>query len=60
MERLLKKQESKTTKVGLKGKILTKRQVPLITYKVTVQGSSITLPLGEEFPLSTTKGYSVY
>lgn len=55
MERLLKKQESKTSKVVPKGKIFTKRQVPLISYKVTLAGNSISLPPGEEFPLSVSK-----
>ncbi|OXU27399.1 hypothetical protein TSAR_013944 [Trichomalopsis sarcophagae] len=54
MERLLKKQESKTSKVITKGKI-SKRQVPLITYKVTAEGSSISLPPGELFPLRAAK-----
>ncbi|XP_011505997.1 PREDICTED: INO80 complex subunit B [Ceratosolen solmsi marchali] len=54
MERLLKKQESKTSKVVTKGKV-SKRQVPLITYKITTEGSSISLPPGEQFPLAATK-----
>jgi hypothetical protein len=54
MERLLKKQESKASKVISKGK-LSKRQVPLITYRLTIEGSSISLPPGEDFPLCPTK-----
>jgi hypothetical protein len=54
MERLLKKQESKTSKIITKGK-LSKRQVPLITYKITAEGKSISLPTGEQFPLATAK-----
>ncbi|XP_074095058.1 INO80 complex subunit B [Cotesia typhae] len=51
MERLLKKQESKT-KIMSKGKI--KRQVPLVTYRITLEGSSISLPPGVDFPLPPT------
>ncbi|KYN02753.1 PREDICTED: INO80 complex subunit B isoform X2 [Cyphomyrmex costatus] len=54
MERLLKKQESKASKVISKGR-LSKRQVPLVTYRLTFEGSSISLPPGENFPLSSTK-----
>ncbi|XP_012224870.1 INO80 complex subunit B isoform X2 [Linepithema humile] len=54
MERLLKKQESKASKVISKGR-LSRRQVPLVTYRLTVEGSSISLPPGEDFPLSPTK-----
>ncbi|XP_076674801.1 INO80 complex subunit B isoform X2 [Andrena cerasifolii] len=55
MERLLKKQESKASKVISKGKP-SKRQVPLITYRLTLEKSSISLPPGENFPLQTTHG----
>lgn len=54
MERLLKKQESKASKVISKGR-LSRRQVPLVTYRLTIEGSSISLPPGEDFPLSPTK-----
>lgn len=54
MERLLKKQESKASKVISKGKP-SRRQVPLITYRLTLEGSSISLPVGEEFPLQPAK-----
>lgn len=54
MERLLKKQESKASKVVSKGR-LSKRQVPLVTYRLTIEGSSISLPPGENFPLSPAK-----
>ncbi|XP_012522595.1 INO80 complex subunit B isoform X2 [Monomorium pharaonis] len=54
MERLLKKQESKASKVVSKGK-LSKRQVPLVTYRLTIEGSSISLPPGENFPLFPAK-----
>lgn len=54
MERLLKKQESKASKVISKGK-LSRRQVPLITYRLTLEGSSISLPPGEDFPLQAAK-----
>jgi INO80 complex subunit B len=54
MERLLKKQESKASKVISKGR-LSKRQVPLVTYRLTIEGSSISLPPGEDFPLCCTK-----
>lgn len=54
MERLLKKQESKASKVVSKGK-LSKRQVPLVTYRLTIEGSSISLPPGEHFPLCPAK-----
>lgn len=54
MERLLKKQESKASKMTSKGKP-SKRQVPLITYRMTIGGSSISLPPGEEFPLKPAK-----
>ncbi|KAL0111434.1 hypothetical protein PUN28_012971 [Cardiocondyla obscurior] len=57
MERLLKKQESKASKVISKGR-LSKRQVPLVTYRLTIEGSSISLPPGENFPLSPIKGKS--
>lgn len=50
MERLLKKQESKASKIMGKGKP-SKRQVPLMTYRLTVDGSSISLPAGMDFPL---------
>ena len=56
MERLLKKQESKASKVISKGR-LSKRQVPLVTYRLTIEGSSISLPPGENFPLSSAKEY---
>ncbi|XP_076289668.1 INO80 complex subunit B isoform X1 [Lasioglossum baleicum] len=55
MERLLKKQESKASKVISKGKP-SRRQVPLITYRLTVERSSISLPPGEDFPLQPTQG----
>ncbi|XP_076628128.1 INO80 complex subunit B isoform X2 [Colletes latitarsis] len=55
MERLLKKQESKASKVISKGKP-SRRQVPLITYRLTLERSSITLPPGENFPLQPTQG----
>lgn len=54
MERLLKKQESKASKVVSKGK-LSKRQVPLVTYRLTTERSSISLPPGEDFPLRSVK-----
>ncbi|XP_034935561.1 INO80 complex subunit B [Chelonus insularis] len=54
MERLLKKQESKMSKLAGKGKP-SKRQVPLMTYTLTVDGSSISLPPGMDFPLSASK-----
>ncbi|XP_014238898.1 INO80 complex subunit B [Trichogramma pretiosum] len=54
MERLLKKQESKTSKVVMKNK-QTKKEVPLVTYKVTLESSTISLPEGESFPLATSK-----
>ncbi|KAG6799563.1 INO80 complex subunit B isoform X1 [Apis mellifera caucasica] len=54
MERLLKKQESKASKVISKGKP-SRRQVPLVTYRLTLEGSSISLPPGEDFPLQPTK-----
>lgn len=50
MERLLKKQESKASKMGSRGR-LSKRLVPLVTYRITAEGSTISLPPGEEFPL---------
>lgn len=56
MERLLKKQESKASKVISKGR-LSRRQVPLVTYRLTIEGSSISLPPGENFPLSPAKEY---
>ncbi|XP_053987621.1 INO80 complex subunit B isoform X2 [Hylaeus anthracinus] len=55
MERLLKKQESKASKVISKGKP-SRRQVPLVTYRLTLERSSISLPPGENFPLQPTKG----
>ncbi|XP_063983928.1 INO80 complex subunit B [Diachasmimorpha longicaudata] len=54
MERLLKKQESKASKITGKGKA-SKRQVPLVTYRLTLEGSSISYPPGEEFPLRPSK-----
>ncbi|KAG7209098.1 hypothetical protein KM043_015244 [Ampulex compressa] len=54
MERLLKKQESKASKVISKGKP-SKRQVPLVTYRLTIEGCSISLPPGEDFPLRPAK-----
>lgn len=54
MERLLKKQESKASKVISKGK-LSRRQVPLVTYRLTIDGSSVSLPPGEDFPLRPVK-----
>ncbi|XP_017890304.1 INO80 complex subunit B [Ceratina calcarata] len=54
MERLLKKQESKASKVISKGKP-SRRQVPLVTYRLTLEGSSISLPPGEDFPLQAAK-----
>lgn len=59
MERLLKKQESKASKVISKGR-LSRRQVPLVTYRLTIEGSSISLPPGENFPLSPAKEYENY
>lgn len=56
MERLLKKQESKASKVISKGR-LSRRQVPFVTYRLTIEGSSISLPPGENFPLSSAKEY---
>ncbi|XP_076232194.1 INO80 complex subunit B isoform X3 [Calliopsis andreniformis] len=54
MERLLKKQESKASKVISKGKP-SRRQVPLVTYRLTLEKSSISLPPGEDFPLQSTQ-----
>lgn len=48
MERLLKKQESKTAKGGKNRNIKT--AVPLISYKNTVKGSTLTIPPNFEFP----------
>lgn len=48
MERLLKKQESKTSKGGKNRNIKT--TVPLISYKNTVKGSTLTIPPNFEFP----------
>ncbi|KOX79999.1 INO80 complex subunit B [Melipona quadrifasciata] len=54
MERLLKKQESKASKIISKGKP-SRRQVPLVVYRLTLEGSSISLPPGEDFPLQPMK-----
>ena len=54
MERLLKKQESKASKIIGKGKP-SRRQVPLVTYRLTLEGSSVSFPPGEEFPLRESK-----
>ncbi|XP_046745242.1 INO80 complex subunit B [Diprion similis] len=54
MERLLKKQESKASKIMGKGKP-SRRQVPLVSYRITLEGSSISLPPGEKFPLPSTR-----
>ncbi|KAM7344989.1 INO80 complex subunit B [Cochliomyia hominivorax] len=50
MERLLKKQESKH-RAGNKPKAV-KGQVPMISYKNTLEGAVIQLPQGIEFPLA--------
>ncbi|XP_014215579.1 INO80 complex subunit B isoform X2 [Copidosoma floridanum] len=55
MERLLKKQETKSSKIVTKSKTSSKRQVPLIMYKITLEGSTISLPIGERFPLQAAK-----
>lgn len=49
MDRLLKKQDSKTGKVFKNRPI--KMKVPSIRYKDTVEGATISFPLGIEFPL---------
>ena len=54
MERLLKKQETKISKVIPKGKGI-KKQVPIVTYRSTLQSSLISLPIGEQFPLVAAK-----
>lgn len=53
MERLLKKQESKTSKGGKNRNIKT--AVPLISYKNTVKGSTLTIPPNFEFPFKAQK-----
>ncbi|XP_043272600.1 INO80 complex subunit B [Venturia canescens] len=58
MERLLKKQESKASKLVSKGKAC-KRQVPFVTYHMTTEGSWISLPPGHEFPLSSSYELSI-
>uniref|UniRef100_U5EWG8 INO80 complex subunit B-like conserved region domain-containing protein n=1 Tax=Corethrella appendiculata TaxID=1370023 RepID=U5EWG8_9DIPT len=49
MERLLKKQESKTVK-QIKNRPV-KIQVPMISYRMTLEGATISLPPNVEFPL---------
>jgi hypothetical protein len=51
MDRLLKKQESKTSK-GTRPARFTKHKVPQIMYRSTINGDTISLPLGMDFPLS--------
>lgn len=53
MERLLKKQESKIGKGGKNRNIKT--TVPLISYKNTVKGSTLTIPPDCEFPFNAVK-----
>lgn len=53
MERLLKKQESKTAKSGKNRNIKT--TVPLISYRNTVKGSTLTIPPNFEFPFQAQK-----
>lgn len=53
MERLLKKQESKTAKGGKNRNVKT--TVPLISYKNTVKGSTLTIPPNFEFPFNVQK-----
>ncbi|KAJ6642326.1 INO80 complex subunit B, partial [Pseudolycoriella hygida] len=55
MERLLKKQESKTAKAGKNRNIKT--TVPLISYKNTAKGSTLTIPPNFEFPFKEQKCY---
>lgn len=55
MERLLKKQESKISK----GKGKAKRQVPLVTYRLTINGCSISLPPGEDFFITSSKSKEI-
>lgn len=53
MERLLKKQESKASKVGgQKGKSV-KKQIPRISYHISANISTISIPQGYEFPLQS-------
>ncbi|KAK3912689.1 INO80 complex subunit B [Frankliniella fusca] len=49
MERLLKKQESKAGKGEKRGK--SKKQTPRISYHITGKVSTISIPVGFEFPL---------
>ncbi|KAJ8680115.1 hypothetical protein QAD02_015902 [Eretmocerus hayati] len=55
MERLLKKQETKTSKIVPKTKTTARHQVPIITYRSTPEGSTISIPLNEVFPLLSSK-----
>ncbi|XP_077286009.1 INO80 complex subunit B [Arctopsyche grandis] len=50
MERLLKKQETKTIKGNAKGKPL-KKHVPLISYRNTVESITVSMPPDVDFPL---------
>lgn len=59
MERLLKKQETKVTKITPKGKVC-KRQVPYIIYKICADMRTVTLPPGMEYPLTATRGYTFF
>lgn len=52
MERLLKKQETKTIKGNAKGKPL-KKHVPLISYRNTVESFTVSMPPDVDFPLET-------
>lgn len=54
MERLLRKQESKSGKMSSKGRTI-KRQVPSVTLCYSLQGISITLPPDTAFPLTPVR-----
>ncbi|XP_046389781.1 INO80 complex subunit B [Ischnura elegans] len=51
MDRLLRKQDSKTSKVGRPKVFSVRKHIPRLRYLMTVSGYSLSMPQGMDFPL---------
>ncbi|XP_071447189.1 INO80 complex subunit B isoform X2 [Hetaerina americana] len=51
MDRLLRKQDSKTSKVGRPKAFGIRKHIPRLRYQITLMGYSVSVPQGMDFPL---------
>ncbi|KAG8228655.1 hypothetical protein J437_LFUL008306 [Ladona fulva] len=59
MDRLLRKQDSKTSKIGRPKAFGARKQIPRIRYQITATGYTVSVPTGMEFPLKPLKAGTV-